>query len=432
MSWVAASALGIAAIAAAVAVALHFIARSRPRPEPLPTARFVPLRTARARARAIALSDVALLALRVAAIAALGLGVAGPIAAHGRGRTARVILVDRSRAVLDVAAAAREARSVARAGDVVIAFDSAAAPLASISSLDSLDSLDLFARGDARGSLSGAYAAATRVAATTRFDADSIELVVISPFAAEEVDSATDSIRATWRGVGRAVVVQHTASTGSTGLPSLSDHDDAVDAGLALAGPVAGGADVRVVRGRLPAADSAWVRDSGGVLLHWPANDSSAIWPKRAEIDAVGAVASRTGVVVGRFPRLWAQAPPPGTRVVAHWVDGEPAAVEHALGRGCIRDVSILIDPSSDLTLREPFRRFAAALTAPCGGVRLVDYSAHARAAAVGNSSRVAAVGALQGTAAAWSPISPWFLALGALLLGVELAARRPRPERAA
>jgi hypothetical protein len=120
------SALVIGTVAVVATIAAHFITRSRPRPEPLPTARFVPDRPLRARARTLLLADVALLLVRLAAVAALAAAVAAPIRTAARGRVVRVIAVDQSRAVATIAGPRDSVRAIARAGDFVVAFDTTA------------------------------------------------------------------------------------------------------------------------------------------------------------------------------------------------------------------------------------------------------------------------------------------------------------------
>lgn len=425
MTWLVPGALVAGAAAALVVAVLHFISRGRPRPEILPTARFVPSRAARAQARTLALSDVALLAIRLAAVGAIAIGVAGPLFARSRAGVARMVLVDRSRDVRSLRDAIDSARAYLRPNDVLLAFDSAASRVASPAALQSL------AGSGARGSLSAALAAATRIAASSRIAADSIELVVISPFSEEERDSATAAIRDLWPGRMRAVALAASAPNMAARVvlaASASDADDPVVAGLALAGYVGSAGGVRLVRGRVSAADTAWAR-AGGAVLHWPGSDSAALWPKRATIDAVGGVASATGVVVARLPRLWSQTVAAGGTVLARWVDGEAAASEHRVGTGCIRDVSVLVDPASDVTLRPSFARFVAPLVAACGGDRT---SAHSAAAMhlIAGTGPLATITALRGREALSSPATPWLIGLGVLLLGVELVARRPSPGR--
>jgi len=363
MSWLLPSALAIAGVAMLAAIALHFIARSRPLAEALPTARFVPHRPVHARARSIALSDVVLLLVRIATVLALGAAVAGPVLAVAHGRVARVIVVDRSRDVADLGEARDSVRRLRRDGDILVAFDSVAMRLPSAFALDSLTN------SEARGSLSAALAMSLRVAAELSRRGDSLELIVVSPLAVEEIDQATPAIRAEWPGRIRVVPVRAVASDErNPRVESATRQDDIVIAGLSLSGVFRDNANVRIVRGRPTTADTVWARDGGHVLVVWPTNDSAAMWPPRATIDAIGGVTSNSGTLIGRFPRAWTLS----GRAIARWADGEAAAVEHVTGRGCIRDVGIIFDPASDITLRAPFRQFAAALLEPCGGNRRI------------------------------------------------------------
>lgn len=420
MTWLLPSALVIAGVAALVAVALHLIARSRPIAEALPTARFVPLRAVHARTRSMALSDVLLLLLRLAAIAAIGAAVAGPVVARARGRVARVVVVDRARAVASLAELRDSVRNLARGAGRVIVFDSRARAIAA----SAIDSMSL---SSARGSLSAALVAGVQGAAGITEQSDSVELVIVSPFAAEEMDAATLRIRGTWPGRVRLVGVRGShASDGAPRIESNAVIDDPVIAGLSLVTATSANRIVRVARGRITADDSAWARDSGHVLVHWPVADSAADWPRRANIDAIGGVTSATGTLVGRFARNWALS----GRAVARWADGEPAAVEIQTGDGCVRHVAILLDPASDLTLREPFRRFVAAILEPCGGARSdrrVDDSTLAQLAGTGP---LAAADVLRVGEGRSSALAPWLLVTGAILLLAELAARRTIGQR--
>jgi hypothetical protein len=420
VSWLLPSALAIAAGATLVVLALHFIARSRPFAESLPTARFIPQRPVRARARSIALSDILLLLLRVMAILAFGAAVAAPVFAAARGRVRRILLVDRSRDVGDVREARDSARTLLRAGDVVVAFDSAATPAGNASVLDSATKVD------AAGSVSAAMAAALRAASRlSSSSSDSIELVLVSPLVVEEFDEATTSIRAEWPGRIRLVPVR--AAQGNGGTPrveSATEQNDGVIAGLALTGVMHPAGNVRIVRGRMTVTDSAWARDSGHAVVHWPVDDSSAKWQPRPTIDAIGGVTSSTGTLIGRFPRVWTLS---GT-TLARWSDGEPAATEHAVGAGCIRDVSIVFDPAGDITLRASFRSFVARLLEPCGGARRSvrpDSATVAGMAGTPRFTQLATAAAVRDRTTETSPWTPWLLALGAALLVVEMAVRK-------
>jgi hypothetical protein len=411
MSWLIPSALGLAAVAAAVVVALHFIARSRPLAEPLPTARFVPERPIHARTRSLALTDLLLLLMRVVAVLLIGAAIAGPVFGKS-GRVARVILLDRSRAVANVADVRDSARSLVRANDIVLAFDTLAARVP----------LDSITRVDAPGSLSTALAAASRAAVGLASVADSVELVLVSALAREEIDNATEKLRASWPGRIRVIPVAAIADTRTAPRVEVrAPTNDAVAAGLSLMGVTAASGSVRVVRGALTRDDSAWAAAGGHVLLHWPARDEETGWKRREAIDAIGGVTAGDATVVARFPRLWHLE----GDAVARWSDGEPAAVEHAVGAGCIRDVGILLDDASDLALRAPFRRFAAELLVPCGGARATSPIDSTMRIALAGTATLAPAASLRDLATETSRWTPWLLALASLLLIGELAVRR-------
>jgi hypothetical protein len=415
MTWLVPSALAIAGVAAAIAVALHFIARSRPLAEPLPTARFIPARPVHARARSIALTDLLLLFVRIAALLAIGLAVAAP-AIGGRGGVARIVLLDRSRAVADIDESRDSVRALGATNGLVIPFDSAAI------GDDAAHRLDSVTVSSARGSLSAAFARAIRVAASLPPSADSVELVIVSPLAREEIDDATIGIRNAWPGRVRVVPVR--AADTLTAAPRVfvrADPNDAVAAGISLMGLSAPDGLVHVMRGSLTADDSLWAQSGGHVLVHWPASETAADWPARSSIDAIGGVTSNSGTMVARFPRVWVLQGTP----IARWSDGEIAVRERLTADGCIRDVGVLIDEASDITLHSSFRAFISALLTPCGGARAMGRPTTAMVASIAGTGSLAPTGALRDRGAQASRWSPWLFALGAVLLIGELALRR-------
>jgi hypothetical protein len=335
---------------------------------------------------------------------------------QSHGIVTRVFLVDRSRAVADIGEVRDSVRRLASSGAIVVAFDTSAVRMSNFDSVQT---------STARGSLSSALAGGIRAAVTTSADADSAELVLVSPLAREELDNATMPLRATWPGRIRVVPVRGASFvTAPVRVDMGVNGEDAVAAGFALMGGTSTGAIARLVRVRVSPTDSAWARVAGHVLIHWPAADSATDWRRRQTIDAIGGVNFDGAVMVARFPRLWVLT----GQTIARWSDGEPAIVEHATGEGCVRDVGILIDDASDLTLRQSFRRFAARLLAPCGGRRdLESIDPGTRTALAGTGSLAPAV-ALRDPAAESSRWSPWLFGLGALLLVGELAMRRARP----
>jgi hypothetical protein len=242
------------------------------------------------------------------------------------------------------------------------------------------------------------------------------------------MDEATPGIRAQWPGGIRVVRLKAAAANERAArVESADGQNDVVIAGLSLMGAMQANGDVRVVRvvrvvrGHPTTGDSAWANGIGHVLLVWPASAGVADWQPRPTIDAIGGVTSTSGTLIGRFPRAWTLR----GSAVARWADGEPAAVEHATGRGCIRDVGIVLDPASDITLRAPFRQFIARLLEPCGGNRRTGPVDSAVMASIIGGPRLAPASGLRERTSESSPWTPWLLSLGAGLLLIELAVRR-------
>jgi hypothetical protein len=417
MTWLWPPALVIAGMSAAAVAALHLIARSRRRAEPFPTARFVPSRQLSDRARAIAWTDVPLLVLRMLAIIAIGAAVAAPVASRP-GVVERIVLADRSRAVASTSELRDSLRALVRGEDLLIPFDSVALVRADRTSIDSISTTD------ARGSLSAGLAAAIRAAVVAAARADSMELVIVSPLAREEFDEATSRLRHAWPGRVRVVMLRSSASESAPAqIDVRAQPNDAVAAALSLTPERWLRGTVRILRGRIGSADSSWARLAGHVLVVWPASDTAADWARRVAIDAIGAVTASTATLVARFPRPWIL----NGKAVARWADGEPAAVERSTGGGCIREVGILVDASSDLALRAPFRRFVEQLLAPCGGTRAPTPASATDISALAGHGVLASAASFRGSDVERSPATPWLLALGAAMLVAELALRRPR-----
>jgi hypothetical protein len=414
MTWLIPSAMGIAAAASLLTIALHFIARSRPVAEVFPTARFIPDRAIHARTRSLALTDTLLLLLRVLAIMLLGVAVAGPLFAAGS-RVTRIVIADRSRAVANIASVRDSVRAYLRSGDELIVFDS-------VAHLAGPTALDSFAVSGVRGSLSAALTAGIRAAVRLAPRTDSIEMVLVSPLVDDETDEATARIRATWPGRIRVARVANATTPPTSGaLEVRAPANDAVAAGLSLVAMSVPSSPVRVVRSRMTGEDSVWARGNGHVLVHWPASDTSAEWAHRASIDAIGGVSANGVTLIARFPRLWSLK----GRAIARWADGESAAVENVTGDGCIRDVAVLVDDPSDVTLRVPFRRFASELLVPCGGRRSARLLSEARVASLVGNGGLASARAITDATTASSRWTPWLMVLAAVVLITELAIRR-------
>lgn len=418
-------------------VALHLLAWRRPPESLLPTARFAPERPVRMVSRAVRPADLALLVLRVALVLLVGFALAGLTVAPRREGTAHVVVVDRSREAGAGSAVANAARRELRAGDALVTFDSVAREVAS----PSVDSLAEKSSG-APGSVSAALVAATRAARRLERAHDSVEIVIVSPFAAGEIDAATASIRATWRGAVRVVragdVPNDSVASGRATVRSPAG--DPVAAALALAGDTPGGADVRVTRDAPTAADSAWAV-AGHALVVWPSATPSG-WPARRVADTVFAVTAPgahgamgwslpPATVVAPLART--VAPPPG-RVVARWSDGEPAATELSLGSGCVRAVAVPVPSVGDLALTPAFGRFVRRMVEPCGAVT--------GGSAVGDSVLAATIpaapppgadlAARKATVMPRSSLTPWLLGLALLAALAELVVRRGDADAAA
>jgi len=418
MTWIAPGYLIWGSVAVLAIAALHLFARRRPPSQELPTARFVPDRALRITSRGIAPSDVLLFLARALAVVAIATAFASPLVRRARARVGRVVVVDRSRAVANIAELRDSVRSVLREGDALVTFDSAAHAAAAADA----DSIGV---SDARGSLTAAMTGASRVAGTRADRADSLELVIVSPLLAEEIDEATPVARHAWSGRARLVRVRARGSDTASYSLDVEPGDDALLASLRLRGVRAAGASVRVRRARPSVADSVWARERGRVLVHWPRSDDRATaWLRRDRVDTVGGVAAGGAVVVAPLLRAWNLAG--AGRVTARWVDGEPAAVEHDAGNGCIRDVGIDVDAASDAPLRPEFRRLTTALLAPCGGASAFD----ARPATDTLVSSLVGAGRLASADAftapgRHSPWTAWLLAAALALLALEWALRR-------
>ncbi|MFI5213051.1 MAG: BatA domain-containing protein [Gemmatimonadales bacterium] len=407
----------------ALIVGLHFIVTTDPKTAPLPTARFAPERPVRETSRALRFNDVLLLLVRVALILVVGAALAGPVLPPRHRALVRILVVDRSSSVADASEVADSARGMHEWGDALVLFDSSVTVIREGAS----DSLATLRRSTRRGRLTPALVAAIRLASEMQENADSLELTVISPVTNREMDAATDSVRALWPGAIRLVPVSAMTDT----VPQQSSLlPDAADDPLRFALPPSRGpASVRIVRATPSAADTAWARASGHVLVEWPRGRTRAG-------DTVGAVTAGDVVVVApfvRYARLTGAAPtllrsnaPAPYRVVARWVDGSPAAIESDIGAGCIRTVAVEVPATGDLVLQPRFAKLVAALTGPCGGAEPSALASRAQLAALAGAGRGwAAGGAFPAPEALRVPLAPWLLAAALALAAGEMVMRR-------
>lgn len=413
----------LAALAAAAGlIAAHFIVRRQPRAMMLPTARFVPDAPVLTTGWARIPTDLATLILRVLCVLLAGLALAGPFLQRREGGVAKVILADRSRAVADSAAVSDSVAAIRNPGDVVLGYGSTA--------FEEMPAARAMAGADAevaRGSLSAGLVAATRAAARFRGVADSVELVIVSSFAAEQLDAATARVRLEWPGRARLVRVP-AASPDSSRPPALvSGIADPLAVALAIAMPRTH-ADTRIVRGALTGADSSWASEQPGrVLVHWPIMGAPSGFVARSQDAAAAGLVVGGPAVIAQFQRRWQYVPALGARAVAWWIDGDVAAAEGSLGRGCVRSVAVPVSASGDFVLRPDFHAVLRELLQPCGGAPGFDPMPARESAMLAGAGALAPSSAFAAPQRARSPITTWLLiaALGCALL--ELVVRRGR-----
>jgi hypothetical protein len=424
------------AVAAAI-VALHFIVTRQPRSAILPTARFVPDTRATTVAPARRPSDLLLMLLRVLIVLAAGAGLARPVLTPRRGAEARVILVDVSRSARDSVAMRDSVRAIYRNQDAVVLFDSSAR-LVARNVRDTLASLGPTIR---RGNLSAALITALRAGSSLRDRADSLELVIVSPFAREELDAATDTIRKLWPGKARLVrvaasTVDTAASPSSLTINAAADDPLAVTVGLARTTATVGG---RIDRGssQVETLGATGAQDAlpnsvrgastDGPLIGWPASTRPRFAASRAVRDTVGGVMAGDAVVVSPFDRQWSFPPDSlrGADVIARWVDGEPAAVEKPDGAGCVRSVAIPVTPVGDFVIRHDFVRLVASLSRPCARITSLIPADSADLAKLGGQGGLAPRSAFQPLTDAHSDLAPWLFALAIAAAIAELLLRR-------
>jgi aerotolerance regulator-like protein len=375
MSFLAPGFLIAAAGVALVVAGLHFLSTRSPNLDLLPTARFLPDLPVQATAITLHLRDLLLLLLRVLIVVLVGAGLAKPLLTPARHRIARIVAVDVSRAVHDSVEVEINPRTYARDAAVLIVFDSAAR-VVNNSARDSIQ------RSAARGSLSAALIVAQRAAARIRDRADSIELVVVSPFLAEEQDAATQGIRKLWP--GRITTVPVAASV-------QREHHDSIRVAWADSGP------------------STW-------------------WQARASIDTVSGIRAGDVVLVYPFARRWRQVvDDTSAYAIARWADGEPAALEHITESGCERSYGFSLPSEGDVLLRSEFQRFVTGLGAQCGKPR--DFTPLAAAAldSIRGAGRLAPTSLIPRHHEATTTLTRWFLLAAMCLALVEMFVRRGR-----
>jgi hypothetical protein len=412
---------------AAAIVALHFIVTRQPRAAILPTARFVPDTPATTVAAAKRPSDLLLMVLRVLLIVAAGAGLAKPVFKPSRGAQARVILVDVSRSARDSMAIRDSVRALWRSQDAVVLFDSSTRLVTG----NAGDTLERLAPTSRRGNLSAALIAALRAGSTLRDRADSLELVIVSPFAKEEFDAATDTIRVLWPGRARLLIAGRSAEDTVGPSGKLGITTDASDA-LAVTVAITRSRSVQsalIDRGNPEAArtDTTTVRRSEATMIEWPASTRPRFAVARKVVDTVGGIVAGDARVVAAFERKWSfpQDSLRGAEVIARWVDGDPAAVERVDATGCARSVAIPVTPVGDLVIRHEFVRLVSTLGGPCAWRKALIPADPAAVAKLAGKGGLAPREAFQPLTDTRSELAPWLFALALAAAIGELFVRR-------
>jgi hypothetical protein len=409
---------------AAGAVALHFIVTRQPTSSPLPTVRFIPQSAVRVTTLSKIPEDLLLLLARVLLAILLGAAFARPVLTPERRPVARIVMADVSRGVADIGEVRDSVGRLLGEGDALVVFDSAAR----VVRRDAADSAARLERSDRDGRLSPALIAALRTASEMRAGADSVELVIVSPFRARESDGATRAIRDLWPGRIRLSRVAATPDSLAppAGFAVRAGAGDAISLAASVAGTPASDSAVRLVRGVASADDIAWVEGGRRTLVRWPVEGAPPGWVSREVVDTVGAVIANDAALVYPLERRWRPDSAAGAgRVAARWVDGATAAVERDAGAGCIRDVAIPVPARGDLVLRPAFAQLLAALAAPCqraAGSRALGVP---ELQALAGSGPLAASSAIAPPEAVDTPLVPWLLGAALLLVLLELLVRR-------
>ena len=418
MTWLAPGFLYASLAVAAAVAALHFIVKRQPRAGILPTARFVPDTPATTVASSRRPSDVPLMLLRMLAVLAAGAGLAKPVLTGSRSADARVIVVDVSRSAGDSIAIRDSVRAVYRERDAIVLFDSAARVVRS----GMADTIGSLRPGPRRGNLSAAIIAALRAGSSLRDRADSVELVIVSPFASEELDAATDTIRSLWPGGARLIRIVR--SSGSPAPVHRLEINGGAEDPLAVTLQIARNS---VTGNAIIDRSTGTSGRNADALIAWPVSARPRFAIARAKVDTVGGFTTGDASVVAAFGRQWSFPPDSlrGAEVIARWVDGEPAAIEKPDGSGCVRSVAIPVTSVGDLVIRRDFVRFVTSLAGTCAAVTALTLADPATIARLERSGGLAPRQSFPALSDAQSGLAPWLFALAIAAAIAELLVRR-------
>ncbi|SHF16549.1 N-terminal double-transmembrane domain-containing protein [Lampropedia hyalina DSM 16112] len=369
------------ALAAAV-FALHWLTTRQRQPVAFPTLRFIPAGALQTTALQLRLSDRRLLLLRLLIVLLLGFAFAQP-QWQPPGSVARLLLVDGSASVARSDAWREQVLAAANAADRVLVYDG------TVHTLDEAADVQAFvqqpAPAQAIGPLSPALLAALQHGQALRERARRVDVSIISPFLAASFDAATPEIRALW--------------PGELELQTVAAETDAQTLASAF----------------LP------------VEVHWA--DRAAAhpdnpWQARPQPEPHNGVYTEAATLLAPFQRRWqlAEPLPTDSRVIAWWIDGEPAAIERTRHGVRQRWLAFSLPEQGDATLRPAFVRFNEWLESPAdlpfGQVPLTAQELQAFVQAPANPPE-------PDPSMQTRPLALWLLGLALLLVLLEPLLRR-------
>jgi hypothetical protein len=183
----------------------------------------------------------------------------------------------------------------------------------------------------------------------------------------------------------------------------------------------------------------------------WADSGEAAGWLPRTEPDTVGALRAGDAVLVHPFVRAWsldrelagegyiepegeaadtpdilaANSTPHRFRIYAHWIDGEPAAIERMVDGICVRSLGFALPGEGDALLRPEFQRFLAALEEPCGiPTNYEPLPSDFMAELAGPEERASREDIARADFRT-TPLMPWLLGTALLIALAEMALRR-------
>jgi len=170
-----------------------------------------------------------------------------------------------------------------------------------------------------------------------------------------------------------------------------------------------------------------WASTGSRVVVLWPVQERPRLAVQRRPAGESGGLIAHDTRVVSAFDRRWKFSPDSlrDARVVARWVDGEPAVVEKQLGQGCLRSVGIPVASAGDLVLRPEFVKLVEVISAPCGELFSGLVAGAPQVATLVGTGGLAPADAFAARQDVDSPLAPWLFGLALAAALAELVVRR-------